>query len=462
MQVLLSHGYFLYEDPKEQKIMRPYPPLGLLYVSAWIEKNGFPNRVLDSTFMKIGDWKEVVLQAKPDVLALYVNLMTKVPLIRLIKWAREVLPATKIVLGGPDITYNVVAYLQTGCDFVVIGEGEQSMLELLRALQNGSSLLEVDGIAFLDPAGDLVRSAPRSKMKDLNQLPMPAREKIDLEKYLDTWRQFHRGSSISINTQRGCPYTCKWCSTAVYGQSYRRRSPQHVLEELQHLIKTYQPDHFWFVDDVFTVSHKWLHEFAGILKKANLSISFECITRADRLNEEVLDLLKQMGCFRVWIGAESGSQKIIDRMDRRVDVTKVESMIQASKARGIQAGTFIMLGYPGETEADIYDTVQYLKAADPDHFTITVAYPIKGTSLFQEVESTLSNEDGNWEQSTDRERDFQRTYRRPYYDHAVRWVTSAVNLHKLNGAPWYDKRKLLLGSKVFYSKMGMLWQKIRS
>lgn len=462
MQVLLSHGYFLHEDAKEQKIMRPYPPLGLLYVSAWIEKNGFPNRVLDSTFMRVEDWKETVLKVKPGVLALYVNLMTKVSLIRLIKWVRANLPKTKIVLGGPDITYNIRPYLQTGCDFVIIGEGEQSMLELLQALHHKTSLLEVNGIAFLDKDGDLIRTEARSKIRDLDQLPMPAREKIDLEKYLHIWRQHHGGSSISISTQRGCPYTCKWCSTAVYGQSYRRRSPQHVLGELQFLIENYRPAHFWFVDDVFTVSHKWLHEFAGVLASAHLKISFECITRADRLNEEILDLLKQMGCFRVWIGAESGSQKIIDRMDRRVKVTKVKSMIRAARARSIQAGTFIMLGYPGETEADIYDTVQYLKDARPDHFTITVAYPIKGTSLFQEVESTFSNDDKGWEQSTDRDRDFQRTYRRPYYNHAVRWVTSEVRLHQLDSTSWYDKRRLKLRSKILYSKMGMLWQRMRS
>lgn len=442
--------------------MRPYPPLGLLYVSAWIEKNGFPNQVLDSTFMRMAEWKETVLNSKPSVLALYVNLMTKVSLIRLIRWVKENRPETKIVLGGPDITYNIVSYLQTGCDFVIIGEGEQSMLELLRALQQKTSLLEVPGIAFLDQDGDLIRTETRSKIRDLDLLPMPAREKIDLDKYLDVWHKFHGGSSISISTQRGCPYTCKWCSTAVYGQSYRRRSPQHVLRELRWLKENYQPDHFWFVDDVFTVSHKWLHEFARELAGANLTISFECITRADRLNEEVLDLLKQMGCFRVWIGAESGSQKIIDRMDRRVEVTKVEAMIKAARKRDIQAGTFIMLGYPGETEDDIYDTVQYLKNANPDHFTITVAYPIKGTSLFQEVESTLSNDGRGWEQSTDRDRDFQRTYRRPYYNHAVRWVTSEVRLHQLNGSPWYDKRRLKLGSKILYSKMGMLWQRIRS
>lgn len=442
--------------------MRPYPPLGLLYVASWIEGNGFPNRVLDSTFMQVGAWKESVLGEKPEVLALYVNLMTKVPLIRLIRWVRANLPETTIVLGGPDITYNIMAYLKTGCDFVIVGEGEQSMLELLQALERRTSLLDVNGIAFLDKGGDLVRTGTRSKIRDLDQLPMPAREKIDLDKYLDIWRQFHGGSSISISTQRGCPYTCKWCSTAVYGQSYRRRSPQHVLSELRHLIETYQPDHFWFVDDVFTVSHKWLHEFAKILTSANLKISFECITRADRLNEEVLDLLKQMGCFRVWIGAESGSQRIIDQMDRRVEVTKVKSMIKAARERRIQAGTFIMLGYPGETETDIYATVRYLKDANPDHFTITVAYPIKGTSLFQEVESTLSNDGKDWEQSTDRDRDFQRTYRRPYYNHAVRWVTSEVKLHQMNGTPWYGQKRLRLRSQILYSKMGMLWQRIRS
>ena len=174
-------------------------------------------------------------------------------------------------------------------------------------------------------------------------------------------KKHHGNSALTISTQRGCPYTCKWCSTAVYGQSYRRRSPQNVVDEISEIVQTYNPDSLWFVDDVFTVSHKWLESFANELESRKMNVRFECITRADRMNENVVQLLKRAGCFRVWIGAESGSQKVIDLMDRRVDVNQVRKMIQLSKKCGIKAGTFIMLGYPGETEEDIFETLKPFK-----------------------------------------------------------------------------------------------------
>ena len=207
---------------------------------------------------------------------------------------------------------------------------------------------------------------------------MPKRDAVDLRPYLDAWRSHHGSNAISISTMRGCPYSCRWCSRAVYGGSYRRRSPLLVVDEIQEIVARYAPDSLWFVDDVFTINHRWIEEFAAEMARRGLRVPYECITRADRLNERMVTLLQQSGCFRVWIGAESGSQKILDAMDRRVTVAQVRDMIQLSKKHGIQTGTFIMLGYPGETEADIEATIEHLKSADPDQFTITVSYPIRG------------------------------------------------------------------------------------
>jgi radical SAM superfamily enzyme YgiQ (UPF0313 family) len=229
----------------------------------------------------------------------------------------------------------------------------------------------------------------RPLLKQIDLLPMPNRKKINMQLYFDAWKKHHGQSVVSVSTMRGCPYTCKWCSRAVYGQSYRRKSAKLVVDEMEYLKNTYQADAIWFVDDVFTVSFKWLKEFADEVAARKLVFPYEIITRADRMNEEVIDLLKASGCFRVWIGAESGSQKIIDAMDRRVDVAVVRQMIQLSQKKGIQAGTFIMLGYPGETTADINETIHHLKVSNPDLYTITIAYPIKGTPLYQEVEADL-------------------------------------------------------------------------
>lgn len=486
MHVLLSHGYFLHEDPNERVIMKPYPPLGILYLSAWLDKHGIENEVFDTTFSSREMLQQYLLDHRPPIVALYTNLMTKLNVIAIINFIRshESVQNTLIVLGGPDVTYNIDDYLATGADLIVIGEGEQTIVEIgdwrletrvqketkkiiVRKISTRSgnrwgrpqspipNLQHIPGLAFRLPDGSVHRTAPREKLRDLDELPMPNRQKIDLQKYLDAWKQAHGHSAVSVSTQRGCPYTCKWCSTAVYGQSYRRRSPAAVADEIEWLQQHYDFDLIWFVDDVFTVSHKWLRAFRDELQSRQIRVSFECITRADRLNDEAIQLLKECGCFRVWIGAESGSQRIIDAMDRRVDVGQVREMIRAAGQAGIQTGTFIMLGYPGETEADIRETVEHLKAANPDLFTITVAYPIKGTGLYEEVHDTAFSA-LPWSERTDRDLDFRRTYPRRYYDYAVRWTVNAVHWHKARLAgKAFSLRGLLLLGKIWAARLGM-------
>lgn len=429
MSILFTHAYYLSDDPKEQKIMKPYPPLGLLYVSAYLLTKNIPNDVFDSTFYSKEEQLDFILEKKAKVICIYTNLMTKIEVVKLIKKLKTTeYNFPKIILGGPDVTYNLENYLNAGADFLIIGEGEETTYELYNAIINNGDFSNIPGIAYLEN-GIAVKTPERLKFRELDELPLPNREAIPIEKYLETWKRNHGESSMTISTQRGCPYTCKWCSTAVYGQSYRRRPAHLVAQEMKMLKEKFKPDAIWFVDDVFTISHKWLKTFHEEVVKQNAQIRFECITRAERLNEEILHLLKEAGCFRIWIGAESGSQNIIDLMDRRVDVNHVKKMIQDTNAIGIETGTFIMLGYPGETEEDIYTTIQYLKEANPTHYTITIAYPIKGTSLYNEVKNKITVQP-NWETSTDREIDFQRSYSRKYYDYAVKKVVNEVEFHK--------------------------------
>lgn len=429
MSILFTHAYYLSDDPKEQKIMKPYPPLGLLYVSAYLKSKNIANDVFDTTFSSQQSQLEFILKKQPKIICIYTNLMTKVEVIKLIKTLKtETFNFPKIVLGGPDVTYNIENYLKAGADFLVIGEGEETTFELYNAVMNNGSFHEIDGIAFME-SGIIAKTKARTKFKELDELPLPNREAINMYNYLETWKNNHGESSMTISTQRGCPYTCKWCSTAVYGQSYRRRPAHLVAAEMKMLKEQYSPDAIWFVDDVFTISHKWLTAFHEEVVKQNAQIRFECITRAERLNEEILKLLKEAGCFRIWIGAESGSQEIIDAMDRRVDVNHVKKIIQQTNAMGIETGTFIMLGYPGETEKNIDETIQYLKEAKPTHYTITVAYPIKGTSLYNEIEDKIT-EQPNWESSTDRDIDFKRTYSRKYYNYAVSKVVNEVEFDR--------------------------------
>lgn len=410
--------------------MRPYPPLGILYISSYLNKYNIKNHVFDSTFYSCKEQLEFLKTKQAKVVAIYTNLMTKIDVIKLVNIlktdASYGFPI--IILGGPDITYNLENYLNTGADFLIFGEGEQTTLELYEAIINNQDYSEISGIAYLEN-GEVIKTAARVKMKNLSDLPLPNRAAIPVEKYLDLWKSHHGQSSMTISTQRGCPYTCKWCSTAVYGQSYRRRPANLVAEELKLLKTKYNPDSIWFVDDVFTVSHKWIKAFHEEVIKQDAIIPFECITRAERLNDEILQLLKEAGCYRIWIGAESGSQKIIDAMDRRVEVDTVKEAIQKTNNLNIETGTFIMVGYPGEDEKDISDTINYLKAANPTHFTITVAYPIKGTSLYNEIEDKITVQP-NWNTSTDRDIDFKRTYSRKFYDFAVRHIVNEVNFHK--------------------------------
>lgn len=436
--ILLTHAYFLADDAREQQIMKPYPPLGILYLSGYLAEHGIEHQVFDTTFSTKTTFYEYLTNTRPSILGIYINLMTKLDVLEMIRFVRNepALIHTKIVLGGPDVRYNAEPLLNAGADFLVIGEGEETFLELIQQLtsppspplQNGEEGKEgkINGLAFKDENGKVCINSERPLRKNLDDLPLPNRAAIDLNLYLQTWQKYHGQSSVTISTMRGCPYTCRWCSRGVYGLSYRRRSPEKVVEEIRIVQQQYHTHTFWFVDDVFTISHRWLESFVECLDQQQVSLRYECITRADRMNERVVELLKKSGCFRVWIGAESGSQKIIDLMDRRVQVEQVQQMIQLSRKAGIEAGTFIMLGYPEETEEDIKQTLQHLKKANPSQFTITLTYPIKGTELFEEVEAMSTAHQLDWSQSTDREIDFKRAYSKQYYQYAIQWLVNEM------------------------------------
>jgi anaerobic magnesium-protoporphyrin IX monomethyl ester cyclase len=438
MNVLLTHGYFLGEDAKEQRLMRPYPPLGILYLAAYLQARSVPVSVFDTTFSSRAALQRHLLATRPEVIGIYTNLMTKLAVLDIITFVRAQpeLARSRIVLGGPEVTHHAEAFLAHGAHVIVVGEGEETLHALVQAWTaeaagaTEAAWRQVPGIVFRDGAGAAQRTAPRTLLRDLDELPMPGREALDLQPYLRAWKLRHGQNAVSISTMRGCPYSCRWCSRAVYGESYRRRSPRLVVDEIEAIAARYRPDTLWFVDDVFTINYRWLEELTVELERRQLRVPYECITRADRLNEKVVGLLKRSGCFRVWIGAESGSQKVLDAMDRRVTVQQVHDMIQLSKRHGIETGTFIMIGYPGETEADIQATIEHLKRADPDQFTITVAYPIKGTPFFDEVKSDIV-ELRPWSQVTDRDQRRRRPHSSLYYRLAVSRVVNEVRTFQL-------------------------------
>jgi len=429
MDILLAHGYFLAEDPKEQQIMMPYPPLGILSISAYLKQRGFRAGVFDGTFSERRAFAEALQSHRPAVVGFYANMMTRRTVLPMLRQARAA--GCAVVVGGPDPPYYAGNYLRAGADVVVFGEGEQALEELIPVLASGkrAALAGIPGIAFLDDTGAVQKTPPRPFLPDLDALPWPDRQAIDLPRYLTAWKQHHGTSSVSLVTSRGCPYFCTWCSHSVYGHSLRKRSPENVAAEVEHIIATYNPDMLWYADDVFNIQPRWLRQFADALRKRHIAIPFECICRADRLNEEMIRLLRSMGCTRMWIGSESGSQRLLDKMKRGVKAEQVQAMTRLARRHGIETGMFLMWGFEDESPADIAATVEHVKKALPDRVLTTVAYPIKGTVFYHSLEKQgLLDEPADWASSSDRDIRIRGQRSRRYYYFASRWLLAELSL----------------------------------
>jgi len=431
MDLLLTHGYFLGEDAQERQVMKPYPPLGLLYVSSHLKARGFDVGVFDSTFGRIGDFEALLAQERPSVVGIYCNLMTKPTVLRMVEQCRRA--GAQVVLGGPDPPHHAEEYLHHGADVVVVGEGEATLEELvprLAARPRSRDLASVAGLVYRDEAGRTVRTAPRALLANLDAQPLPDRDSIDVEAYLQAWRSRHGMGSVSLVTARGCPYTCRWCSRSVFGETHRRRSPERVADEVAGIVERYRPDMLWYVDDVFTIHKGWILRYQSELARRGLKVPFECISRAERIDEDVARALSQMGCFRVWIGSESGSQRILDAMERRVTVDAVRQATRRLRRQGVQVGLFVMLGYEGEEASDLAATIEHLKRTEPDVFLTTVAYPIRGTPYHDEVAGRLVPP-RDWAGTTDRDLVVSGRHTPRYYRFARRWVEGSVRRHRL-------------------------------
>jgi radical SAM superfamily enzyme YgiQ (UPF0313 family) len=403
MDLLLTHGYFLHEDPKEQQIMKPYAPLGLLYLSSYLRATGFDVEIYDSTFGSRDALFRILETETPATLGIYVNLMTRANALAILERGRAC--GWNVIVGGPEAAAYADRYLAAGAHAVIPGEGELALEAILQGLP-------------CDPSRQLA---------DLDAQPWPDRERIDLDQYLRVWREHHGAGSVSVITARGCPYHCRWCSHSTFGKTHRRRRPAAVADEVEWILDRYHPDQLWFADDVFTIHHGWLDEYAGEMRRRGIRIPFECITRADRMNPRVAAQLAGLGCDRVWIGSESGSQRLLDAMERGVTVAQVRDAVAQLKHNGIRTGMFFMWGYEGEDLSDIEATYEHVKACRPDVFFTTVSYPIKGTPYYEEVAPKLVQL-GPWQSSTDRDVRIRGRHSRRFYhlaDQLLRSETSA-------------------------------------
>ncbi|MBZ0289208.1 MAG: B12-binding domain-containing radical SAM protein, partial [Anaerolineae bacterium] len=331
------------------------------YLSSYLKSKGFNVGVFDSTFSSLDAFKALIARDRPDIVGLYTNMMTKRNVLAMAAWCKQ--HGAIVILGGPEPPYYAREYLQAGADIIAKGEGELTLEELIPHLTRfGCANLDfINGIVFLNADGQPVETLPRAFIPDLSAHPWPDREAIDIPAYMRAWKEHHGQSSISVIHARGCPYTCKWCSHSVYGNTHRRRTPEDAADELLWIKERYNPDLIWYADDVFTINYRWLFDYAAALKQRGVRIPFECISRADRLNDEVVKTLADMGCYRLWNGSESGSQRVLDAMDRKVKVKDVQQKTHLLQQHGIETGMFIMLGYEGETIEDLEATVEHLK-----------------------------------------------------------------------------------------------------
>ena len=350
MNLLLFHAYFLGDDPREQELMRPFPPLGIQYLVAWIRREtSFSVDWHDSTFSDgPEDFYQVIEHTRPNVVGLYGHTLTRRVALEMTAYCRD--RGIVVLAGGPDPVQYPDEYFDGGVDIIVVGEGERTLQELLEHLHANSwsipptLLPTIDGILFRDNSGQTQRTTPRPLIRPLEALPWPAREQRDMDRYLEVWRDRHGETAISINTSRGCPFDCSWCSKQVYGDTFRRRAVSDVIAEILHIQHTYKPDQLWFVDDVFSINRKWVHHFCVEMVASKVTTPFYLIARPNAVDEAMLAALRSAGCFRIYFSAESGAQHVLDAMSKRTQVEDIYRAARLCREADIEIGVFVMLG----------------------------------------------------------------------------------------------------------------------
>ena len=424
-EILLTHSYFLRFDPKEFRAMMPYPPLGTMTAAGVLRSEGFSVALHDVMLSESEDeiGKSLDLH-RPKLLVIYddsFNYLTKMCLTRMREAAFRMAALAKnrgciVAVFSSDATDHLDKYFQHGVDFVICGEAELTLAELAHSLLRDASRSpgEIAGLAFT-MEGVVRRTPNRPVLKDLDSLPIAAWDLVDLDRYRTAWRSRHGYFSLNISTTRGCPFHCNWCAKPLYGQVYNSRSPQSVVDEMRFLRDHAKPDHLWITDDIFGLKPGWIETFAKILDREEIKIPFKCLSRVDLLLEhETIENLKRAGCQTVWVGAESGSQKILDAMEKGTTVGQIYEASRLLRSAGIRVGFFLQFGYPGERREDIEKTLLMVRECAPDEIGISVSYPLPGTKFYNEVKARLG-EKQNWVDSQDLDLMFPGEYHPDFY-----------------------------------------------
>lgn len=430
-KILFGQSYYLRFDPKLYAEMKPYPPLGTLYAASYTRALGYDVALFDAMLAQSEEeWAHALDARKPKYAILFednFNYLSKMCLLNMRAAAFKMMEMAKargcvVIVNGSDATDHLADYLAHAADYVLLGEGEITLEELLGTLEKREiaaesplqELREIRGLAWRDENGDIQRTPKREFIRDLDRLPFPAWDLVDISRYQKIWRARHGYYSMNMVTTRGCPYSCNWCAKPIYGQRYNVRSPENVAQELKWLREQFQPDHIWFADDILGLKPHWLEQFAELVNQYDCTTPFKCLLRADLVNEQIAAALKRAKCHTVWMGAESGSQKILDAMDKGTTVEQIYTARKLLGDAGIRVGYFIQYGYRGETRADIELTLKMIRETVPDEIGISVSYPLPGTKFYEKVRAELGTKQ-NWTDSDDLAMMYRGTYSTEYY-----------------------------------------------
>jgi radical SAM superfamily enzyme YgiQ (UPF0313 family) len=424
--ILLTHSYHLYYDRKQTRKMQPYPPLGTLYAAALLRSAGLSVALFDTMLNDPEQGFQAALDRhRPRVVVVYedsFNFLTKMCLSRMREVAYHILEASReagatVLVNGSDASDHALDYLRKGFRCVLLGEAEWTLLEAAQHLLRGDDqrLALTPGLAYLDDeTGALARTPHRPLTRNLDLLSFPARDLIDADQYRTAWRAAHGYFSLNIVASRGCPYRCNWCAKPIYGDAFALRSPWNVAEEMRRLKYDFGVEHLWFADDIFGLRPRWVSELALAVRELDAGVPFKMQSRVDLMTVDTVRALRQTGCAEVWLGVESGSQKILDAMDKGTRVEQVRKARENLRNEGIRACFFLQFGYQGESWEDIQKTAELLQDTRPDDIGVSVSYPLPGTKFFERVQAQLG-EKTNWADSEDLSMMFQGTYTNEFY-----------------------------------------------
>lgn len=426
---------------KQQARMRPYPPLSTMIAAALVRRAGHRTALFDATFAAGPQAFDAMLdETVPGIVVVMednFNFLTKMcttvrreTALAMIRAARA--RGCRVAVNGPDASDHPDTYLGAGADAVVLGEGELAVLELVQHwTRTPDTPVAVRGLILPGPR----RTPPRRALQDLDQLPHPAWDMIDADAYRRAWTAAHGLFSWNIATSRGCPYACNWCAKPSFGRRYTVRSTGDVVREMLCLKTEIAPDHLWFTDDILGLDIDWICDFAENVRRADALIPFTMQSRVNLMTDRSVAALASAGAQEVWLGIESGSQKILDAMDKGTTVEAARTATRLLKARGIRACWFIQLGYPSENWEDLLATRDLIRDEQPDEIGVSVAYPLPGTAFHDRVRAELGQQ-RNWKDTGDLAMLFQGTYDTAFYRKVRNLLHEEVESRQPLDAAW--------------------------